>query len=358
MNNIFISYRREDTEGFARGLFQSLVGAFGADHVFMDVEDIGLGADFVEAIDKSLSGCGALLVLIGKDWGDCTDATGHRRLDDPQDFVRMEVAKALEQGIRVIPVLVKGAKMPVPETLPEVLQPVTRRQALELRHERWNQDVDHLALSLARELGLTRLDRRTASPPPTPPSTPPKKPRSRMMIGVGAVVVMAIVALFGYALMPEVGTPPDLYESDVDGRLTVDPDDSTPKAVIGGSGAGQTGTQSRINPTPTPTPQPEPNLHPSINLTGMWVDDEGIDVQISHQGDEVLSQAYNPLTGLAINSVWRVNGRQIAFNWVSNTGNQGYGNGTIAADGATVDYRFIDNVSGEQGYGRLYRVVQ
>ena len=98
MNNIFISYRREDSEGFARGLFQSLVGAFGTDHVFMDVEDISLGSDFVKAIDKSLESCGALLVLIGPEWVSCTDSDGRPRLDNAQDFVRMEVAKALEKA--------------------------------------------------------------------------------------------------------------------------------------------------------------------------------------------------------------------------------------------------------------------
>ena len=175
MKNIFISYRREDTEGFARGLFQSLEGAFGSDHVFMDVEAIGLGVDFVEAIDKSLASCGALLVLIGKDWVNCTDSAGRRRLDDPRDFVRMEVAKALEQDVRVIPVLVKGARMPAPEDLPESLRSVTRRQALELRHERWSQDVAHLASALEQMLGLTRLDRPAPSPPMPPPSASAQK---------------------------------------------------------------------------------------------------------------------------------------------------------------------------------------
>lgn len=183
MKKNFISYRREDTEGFARGLFQSLVGAFGGDHVFMEVEDISLGADFVNAIDKSLAGCGALLVFIGKDWANCTDSAGRLRLENPLDFVYMEVTKALEHGVRVIPVLVKGAKMPAPETLPEALRPVTRRQALELRHERWSQDVDHLVTALAKVLGLARLDQHDASPPSPTPS--PKKIGSPNGHGIG-----------------------------------------------------------------------------------------------------------------------------------------------------------------------------
>lgn len=355
MNNIFISYRREDSEGFARGLFQSLVGAFGADHVFMDVEAIGLGADFVEAIDKSLAGCGALLVLIGKDWVNCTDSAGRRRLDDPQDFVRMEVAKALEQKVRVIPVLVKGANMPAPEELPEELRSVTRRQALELRHERWNQDVAHLDSALAELLGLQRLDQQ-ASAPPASPQMSAKKSGSRKVVGLAAVAVVAILAIAGYSLISEKPVSPVVVQPDLQDQAVSDPDASPAPVNISTSKSDKVAVEPKTTAKPKPKPQPKP--HKTINLTGMWVDDEGINVQISHQGDEVVSQAYNPLTGLAINAVWRISGRHMAFNWVSNVGNQGYGEGTIAADGATVDYQFVDNVTGEQGYGRLYRKTQ
>ena len=297
MNNIFISYRREDSEGFSRGLFQSLVGAFGSNHVFMDVEAIGLGVDFVEAIDKSLASCGALLVLIGKDWVNCTDAAGRRRLDDPQDFVRMEVAKALEQKVRVIPVLVKGAKMPAPEELPEVLRSVTRRQALELRHESWNQDVAHLASDLSELLGLQRLDRQTAAPPP-PPQEPARKSGSRMVVGMAAAaVVVAILAIAGYSLISEKTVPPDVVQTDPQGQVVSDPGASpAPVSMLPSKE-----NQVVVEPKTTAKPKPKAKPPKTINLTGMWVDDEGINVQISQQGNEVVSQAYNPLTGLAIN---------------------------------------------------------
>ena len=347
MNNIFISYRREDSEGFARGLFQSLGGALGADHVFMDVEDIGLGVDFVEAIDKSLASCGALLVLIGKEWTNCTDATGRRRLDDPQDFVRMEVAKALEQQVRVIPVLVKGAKMPSPEELPEALRSLTRRQALELRHERWNQDVEQLASGLAEVLGLERMDRHQAPPPPPPIAA--KKSGSRMLMGLAAAVVVAVVAVGGFSLISQKPVPPEIVQSDRKDQFLPDPDASPAPVSIS-----PPKEEKAIVP---PKAAAKPKQPKTIDLTGLWVDGEGVNVQISQQGDEVVSQAYNPLTGLAINAVWQISDRHIAFNWVSNAGNQGQGEGTIAADGATVDYRFVDNITGEQGYGRLYRIT-
>ena len=353
MNNIFISYRREDSEGFARGLFQSLVGAFGANHVFMDVEAISLGADFVKAIDNSLASCGALLVLIGKEWGSCTDGAGNRRLDNPHDFVRMEVAKALEKkGVRVIPVLVKGAVMPRAESLPEELRSVTRRQALELRHERWNQDVEHLVAALADLLGLERMDHRAAAGPP-PPERPTGKSGARKLVGGLAAAVLIVALIFVGYLMTAPGPEPDFDAR----RSTVDDPAASP-------------TATNINPSgdkraaPAPESPPTANVKPrkktpqAVDLTGMWVNAEGINVQIAQRGNEVISQAYDPMNGMTINAVWQVSGRRVAFNWASNMGNQGVGEGTIAADGNTIDYRFVDHYTGEQGYSRLFRVNQ
>ena len=353
MKNIFISYRREDSEGFARGLFQSLVGAFGPDHVFMDVEDIGLGVDFVEAIDNSLANCGALLVLIGTQWADCTDAAGNRRLADPMDFVRMEVAKALERGVRVIPVLIKGAQMPPSDRLPEDLQLLIRRQALELRHERWSQDVEHLISALEDSLALTRRDRSPAAPPTAATPPPPKKPRSRsMLMGGLAMAAVVIVAFLGYALIPRGVDPPAPPVPQEDNRLATDSQKEAQqvKADLPSE------PKPKIDSTPQPSP-PKPKVKPVLNLAGMWVDADGVNVQISQQGNQLVSQAYDPVNGMTINAVWQLQGNRVAFNWASNLGNQGVGEGTVSADGNTIDYRYMDQYSGEQGYSRLFRVV-
>jgi hypothetical protein len=264
----------------------------------------------------------------------------------------MEVAKALEQQVRVIPVLVKGAKMPAPEELPDALRTVTRRQALELRHERWSQDVEQLASALAELLKLRRLDRQ-AAPPPAPPR-PAKRPGRRLLMGLAAAVAVAMVAVGGFSLISQKPVSPDAIQSEIQEQAAADPDASPAPASIPPPIKEDGVVQPEVNTIPKPIPKPRQ----AINLSGMWVDDEGVNVQISHQGDEVVSQAYNPLTGLAVNAIWRVSGRQIAFDWVSNAGNQGKGSGTIAANGATIDYRFVDNVTGEQGYGRLFRVTQ
>lgn len=148
MGGIFISYRREDAAGHAGRLFDRLKARFGPAAVFMDVEGIDAGVDFVERIDAAVGSCDVLLAVIGRHWLDARNADGARRLDDPRDFVRLETGAALARGIRVIPVLVEGAAMPTQEALPEALRPLARRQAVELRDSRWDADVEHLLRTL------------------------------------------------------------------------------------------------------------------------------------------------------------------------------------------------------------------
>lgn len=131
---IFLSYRRDDAEGEASRLFDSLTAEFGADKVFMDVTGIEPGRDFRKVIDKNVASCGVLLAMIGKGWIDAKDDAGRLRLDDPMDFVRLETASALRRDIPVIPVLVHGGRMPRPEQLPEDLKDLAYRNAVELTH--------------------------------------------------------------------------------------------------------------------------------------------------------------------------------------------------------------------------------
>jgi hypothetical protein len=144
MGSIFISYRRDDSEGQAGRLYDDLVAVFGSDSVFMDVAAIQPGRDFRTAIDQSLSSCGVFLSLIGKTWVTAADASGRRRLDDPADFVRIETAAVLRRDIPVIPVLVQGATAPKPDQLPDDLKNLAYRNAMELTHPRWESDVQLL----------------------------------------------------------------------------------------------------------------------------------------------------------------------------------------------------------------------
>ncbi len=130
---VFISYRRQETAWPARQLYDVLVAELGPDRVFKDVDDIEPGDDFVERIQSAVGSCRVLLALIGPQWLTVTDAKGVRRLDDPEDFVRLEVETALSRDdVRVIPILVDDAKMPRPQELPKELAALTRRQAVEI----------------------------------------------------------------------------------------------------------------------------------------------------------------------------------------------------------------------------------
>jgi hypothetical protein len=148
MRAIFMSYRREDTEGQAGRLFDDLARHFGEHSVFMDVAGIEPGRDFRRVIDEHVSSCGVLLAMIGKSWIDAKDGSGRRRLDDPMDFVRLETASALKRDIPVIPVLVHGASMPRAEQLPEDLAELAYRNGVEVTHVRWDSDVQVLIKAL------------------------------------------------------------------------------------------------------------------------------------------------------------------------------------------------------------------
>jgi len=126
--------------------------------VFMDVDNIEPGLDFVEILGERVGDCEVLLADIGKDWATCRDANGHRRLDDPHDFVRIEIEAALGRNVRVIPTLVDGAAMPRADDLPEGLRPLTRRQAVEISHTRFDMDAERLLRALAR-IEVARKDR-------------------------------------------------------------------------------------------------------------------------------------------------------------------------------------------------------
>ena len=109
---IFISYRRDDSRHAAGRLVDRLAQIFPRDQLFMDIDAIEPGLDFEEVINEKLEACDVMLAVIGPNWATSRDESGALRLEDPDDFVRLEIAAALKRDIRVIPVLVDGAKIP------------------------------------------------------------------------------------------------------------------------------------------------------------------------------------------------------------------------------------------------------
>ena len=212
MKGIFISYRRDDAAGYAGRLYDRLAAHFGRDRVFMDVQGIEPGVDFVDAIEGAVASCEVLIVIIGKDWL-AADAVGKRRLDDPGDFVRIETAAALARNIRVVPVLVDDAEMPRAEQLPGNLALLARRQAVELSHKQWDATSSELIRTLEKFLNAGKQRSAGTQPPAGEPSneSPPEPqsvaggsapvagaPVKRIYWGIGAVLaaLVAVGALF------------------------------------------------------------------------------------------------------------------------------------------------------------------
>jgi hypothetical protein len=141
---VFISYRREETAWQAVLLFDRLADRYGRGQIFKDIDSIQLGDDFVEVITAAVGSCDVLLALIGEQWLTITNEHGRARLEDPDDFVRLEIEAALTRNVRVIPILVAGARMPRPDQLPPSLAKLVRRQALELSPSHFESDTNRL----------------------------------------------------------------------------------------------------------------------------------------------------------------------------------------------------------------------
>ena len=207
-HSIFISYRRDDSEGEAGRLYDDLVRAYGDNAVFMDVSGIAPGLDFRKAIDDNVSGCGVFLAIVGPQWAAITGSDGKRRLDDDNDFVRLEIASALARNIAVIPVLVHEARMPHPEQLPDNIKDFAYRNSVEISHARWNSDVQllidalkqYVTTSKATETQPVHATVPVQLPPPVSnePASAPSAPKSRTAVIAGIVAAVLLLAIVGY----------------------------------------------------------------------------------------------------------------------------------------------------------------
>ena len=144
VGKIFINYRREDSIGTAGRLHDRLAQAFGRESLFMDVDHIPAGVDFVTYLNRQVAECDVFLAVIGPNWSEARDDSGVRRIDNPDDFVAIEITAALARNIRVIPVLTDDARLPKASDLPEPLKPLVRRNAVEVRNAHFGRDAEAL----------------------------------------------------------------------------------------------------------------------------------------------------------------------------------------------------------------------
>jgi TIR domain len=153
---VFISYRREESAFAARAIHDRVAQRLERENVFLDVDNIDLGVDWFNVLTDRVGACDALVAVIGRNWISNPDAEGRRRIDDADDYVRIEIEAALERNVRVIPVLVDGAAMPKASDLPESLKGLARRQGTEISHARFEADVEKLTLALGSILDERR----------------------------------------------------------------------------------------------------------------------------------------------------------------------------------------------------------
>jgi len=213
MTRVFISYRREDSSGYAGHLSDRLRRHFGDHQVFMDIDAIEPGLDYQEHIESTIDTIDVMVALMGRQWLTAGDASGSRRLDDPDDVVRLEIARALERKVRVIPVLVEGAAMPTVHDLPHPLLPLAHRNALEISDSRWDYDCQRLVGVLERALGEPPARPTVAESLPTPPATSPRPmgPRSGpgRQSALTAVAATAALAVLVWGVLVPRGWHPE-----------------------------------------------------------------------------------------------------------------------------------------------------
>ena len=201
---VFISYRRDDSAGHAGRVHDRLHQVFGRDFLFMDVDSIPLGANFAKVLGEEVAKCDVLLAMIGPGWLDAHDENGNRRLENANDFVRIEVGAALKRGIPVIPILLEGTQVPKASQLPDDLKELALRNGLDVRHASFAEDMQ-------------RLIRRLKGAPQQPASVTPRrlhtlawnflsKDKNRAVLGwrgAGVVIVIgALWAAFVYFMPP------------------------------------------------------------------------------------------------------------------------------------------------------------
>src|SRR5262249_42444089 len=181
---IFINYRRDDSIGTAGRLHDRLAQTFGQKNIFMDVDSIPAGVDFVTDLNSQVAACDVVLVVIGPNWVDAKDEAGRRRLDNPDDFVVIEIAAALARNIPVIPVLLDKTRIPKASELPDPVKPLVRRNAVEILSTQFGRDAEAL-IEKIREV----LNGGTAAPRPW---------RGKAVVGTAAAAVLLLIGVSGY----------------------------------------------------------------------------------------------------------------------------------------------------------------
>ncbi|MDO9597099.1 MAG: toll/interleukin-1 receptor domain-containing protein [Azoarcus sp.] len=337
MQGIFVSYRRQDSQSAAGRLSDHLKEHMLGVPIFRDVETIEPGMDFVEAIERALESCAVLVAVIGPRWVSVTDDAGRRRLDNTNDYTRLEIATALRRNdVRVIPVLVDGATMPAAEDLPADLEGLARRNAIELSDKRWEYDVSQLVVTLRKVLNVVEPTP-APSPTPAPPlasgsDTSPKASfgGNKKWWAAAAVLVLVVIG----AVIEEEGstyTPMDLPQDA--------PGVSDQQVPPGSPPPGATSSPAGTNVLPA--------------LAGLWRDPAGGQYEIAQQGNQIVIQGVGPdgyVSGSAMLQGQRGEGAYTLNGYPLQSSLQ------VSGDGMRIDVGILDPATGQRDSAVLLRV--
>jgi hypothetical protein len=330
---IFISYRVQDTAGETGRLVDDLKRSFADDQIFLDIENLEPGADFVETIEKSLDTCDVVLAVIGPRWVGSREGQSSR-INEPNDWVRLEVGTALKRNIRVVPVLVDGGTLPNADQLPPDLQPLLRRQAIEISNKRWRYDTDQLIQFLINSAGIQPMKNQPQVIASAPPA--PKKNRTWLYVGITVISTIVVLGIIGSFMEQEQKTG----GTNTGTELNTQQKDASP-----------TNTNTAVDQTSS---QPNKDTNPEeettgANVTGTWQEiDEGetatfvlkqsgnyIGVQVQMNG-QTISTGTGEISNKNVTLNFPLFGMATVLNaTLSNDGNTINGSYTIQANGTT-----------------------
>jgi hypothetical protein len=262
---IFISYRVKDTQAATGRLVDALKQHFDDDQIFLDIDKIEPGLDFTEVISKYLDSSDIMLVIIGPDWMAYNNEKNTYRINEKNDWVRTEIATALQRNIRVVPVLLEGAALPDEALLTDDLKPLLRRQSYEISNKRWKYDSEQLIAFLKKVLGQ--------APKAVHPPTPPKKSNTiYWLIAAAALICLVLITGLSNNTTNPLEPAPGNNESPVHNNNTTPQNTDNPVVV---------------NNTNEQT----------ANISGKWFDPNGKGTYLFNQDKEQLTLAVYAITG-------------------------------------------------------------
>lgn len=314
MKTVFISYRRADSAGYTRSMYNSLTQTFSDQQIFMDVDDIKAGTDFVSVLEERLENCEVLLVMIGKHWLDIRDEQGQPRLDNPQDWVRTEIATALKRNLRVIPILIEGATMPKEEALPDELKPLVRRQALMLSNYGFNYQISHIISVISELIPVEKNHTATQDNQEKPALSPSHSPSPKTDKVTRSIAKTKNIAKTLKSFFMWIGII-------VFSLLML--------AIF------------------YPQPNPESTHNNQLNLSGIWYNDAHTAFTLEHTDNYIrLSSPALTINGMKISG--EINGQNIRFMYTDALNNTAFGSAIIEND--------RQHISGHDTNGAPYRL--